>query len=52
VQALAALHQQALIGDILDHGVLEDVGRLRPMALFVDHLQRLQLAEQPFEAMT
>jgi hypothetical protein len=28
VQGLAALYQEAIIGDILDHGVLEDIGRL------------------------
>jgi hypothetical protein len=38
MQGLAALHQEALIGDILDHGVLEDVGRLRQEPLLVDDL--------------
>ena len=47
VQGLAALHQETLVGDILDHRVLEDVGRFRHEPLLVDDLQGLQLAEQP-----
>ena len=39
-----------MVGDILDHGVLEDVGRLRHEPLLVDDLQGLQLAQQPFKA--
>src|SRR4029453_8896 len=38
------------IGDILDHGVLEDVGWFRQQPLLIDDLQGLQLAQQPFEA--
>jgi hypothetical protein len=49
VQGLAALHQQTVIGDILDHGVLEGVGGLRHESLLVNNLQGLQLTQQPFE---
>jgi hypothetical protein len=45
VQRLTALYQEALVGDILDHGVLEDVGWLRHEALLVDDLQGLQLVQ-------
>jgi hypothetical protein len=34
----APLHQEALIGHILDHGMLEDVCRLREAPLLVDDL--------------
>ena len=43
------LHREALIGDILDHSVLEDIRRLGEEPLLVDDLQRLQLAEQPLQ---
>ena len=49
MQGLAALQQEAIVGDILDHGVFEDVGGLRHQPLLVDDLQGLQLAQQPFE---
>jgi hypothetical protein len=51
VQVLAALHQETLVGDILDHRVLEDVGGLRHEPLLVDDLQGLQLAQQPFKSL-
>ena len=50
VQGPTSLHQEAIVGDILDHGVLKDVGRLRQEPLLVDDLQGLQLAQQPFES--
>jgi len=41
VELLPALDEQALIGDVLDHRVLEDVGGFRQPPLLVDDLQRL-----------
>src|SRR5262249_41616071 len=49
MQLLSALDEQALISDILDHRMLEDVGGFRQAALLVDDLQRLQLLKQSFE---
>src|SRR5947208_2244606 len=46
VQFFAPLHQEAVVGDVLDHCVLEDVGRLRQEALLVDDLERLELAQE------
>ena len=51
MQGLAALYQEAVVGDILDHGVLEDIGRLRQEPLLINDLQGLQLAQQPFESL-
>jgi hypothetical protein len=50
MQGPTSLHQEAIVGDILDHSVLKDVGRLRQEPLLVDDLQGLQLAQQPFES--
>src|SRR5437016_12464772 len=44
VQGLASLHQETIVGDILDHGVLEDVSWFRQEPLLVADLQGLQLA--------
>ena len=41
VQGLASLHQEAIVCDVLDHGMFEDVGRLRQEPLLVDNLQGL-----------
>jgi len=44
MEFLPPLHQKAVIRHILDHSVLEDIGRLGEEPLFVDDLQRFQLA--------
>src|SRR2546422_3435527 len=49
MKLLPALDEQALVGDILDHRVLEDVGRLGQAPLLVDDLQRLQLLENSLQ---
>jgi hypothetical protein len=52
VQGLASLQQEAVVGNVLDDGVLEDVGRFRHEPLLIDDLQSLQLTQQPCEALT
>ena len=49
VQLPPPLAEQAAVGHVLDHGVLEDVGGLGQQALLVDDLERLQLAQQSLE---
>jgi hypothetical protein len=49
VELLAPFAEQAVVGDVLDDGVLEDVGRLAQQALLVDDLERFELLEQPLE---
>ena len=46
---LAPLQEEAVIGDILDDRMLEDVGGLRQQTLFVDNFERLQLLQQALE---
>src|SRR4030095_4942734 len=46
MEVAPALHEQALIGDVLDDRVLENVGRLRQEPKLVHDLQRLELAEE------
>src|SRR5215813_2970035 len=43
------MNQQALVGDFLDDGVLEHVGRLGHEALLVDDFEGFQLSEEAFE---
>ena len=50
VEGLAPLQQETVVGHILDHGVLEDIGGFRHEPLLVDDLQGLQLAQQPVES--
>jgi hypothetical protein len=45
VQLPAASHQEAIVCDVLDYGVLEDVGRFRVHPELIDNLQRFQLAQ-------
>jgi hypothetical protein len=45
VQLLAAAHQEAVVSNVLDYGVLEDVGRFGDHPQLVDNLQRFQLAQ-------
>jgi len=49
VELLASLDEEALIRDVLDHRVLEDVRGLGQKPLLVDDLERLQLGQQPVE---
>ena len=49
VQLPPALFQEAVVGHVLDHRVLEDVGGLGQEPLLVDDLQRLQLLEESLE---
>ena len=49
VQLPAPLLQQAVVGDVLDHGMLEDVGRFREKALLVDDLESLELLQEALE---
>jgi len=49
VELLPTLDEQALVGDVLDYRVLEDVGRLGQEPLLVDDLQRLQLLEETLQ---
>ncbi len=49
VQGAAPLAEQAVVGHVLDDGVLEDVGGLGQEALLVDDLEGLQLAQEPVE---
>src|SRR5215468_9194633 len=51
MQRAAALAQEAVIGDVLDDRVLEDVRRLLQRPLLVDELEALQLAEQLLETL-
>ena len=44
VQGRAALHQDARVGDVVGEGVLEHEGQLGMGCLFVDELERPQLA--------
>lgn len=46
VQVASPLHEQALVGDVLDDGVVKDVGGLGEQAQLVDDLERLELAEE------
>src|SRR5256884_8353548 len=50
VELLASLLQQAVVGDVLDHGVLEDVGRLVEEPELVDDLELFQFEEQPLQS--
>ena len=49
MELLPALDEQALVGDILDHRVLEDVGRLGQEPLLVDDLERLQFLKESLQ---
>src|SRR5208282_1649363 len=49
MKVLAALHQQAAVGNVLDHRMLEDVRRLGEQSMLVDDFQRFQFSEQTLE---
>src|SRR5208337_966873 len=49
MKVLAALHQQAAVGNVLNHRMLEDVRRLGEQSMLVDDLQRFQFSEQTLE---
>src|SRR5262249_61640057 len=49
MQLLPALDEQALVGDVLNDGVLEDVSWLRQEPLLVDDLEGFQLLKESLQ---